>query len=66
MQSLDNQIALFSTETNRLNRKKAFRGHSSAGYACEPGFSPDGKYVSSGDSGGRLHVVRPLALCVTG
>ena len=40
LQSLDNQVALFSCETFRLNRKKAFRGYSTSGYACQPNFSP--------------------------
>ncbi|KAH7883868.1 pre-mRNA splicing factor [Phlebopus sp. FC_14] len=51
-QSLDNQILIYSTDNFRQNRKKRFAGHSVAGYACQVGFSPDGKWISSGDSGG--------------
>ncbi|KAI5119920.1 hypothetical protein M0805_000885 [Coniferiporia weirii] len=51
-QSLDNQILIYSTDNFRQNRKKRFAGHSTAGYACQVGFSPDGKWVSSGDSSG--------------
>ncbi|KAH8927220.1 WD40 repeat-like protein, partial [Atractiella rhizophila] len=54
-QSLDNQIFIYSTgESFRQNRKKAFRGHTVAGYACEIAFSPDGKFISSGDGHGNL------------
>lgn len=35
-------------------RKKRFAGHTVAGYACEPQFSPDGRFLSSGDSFGNL------------
>ncbi|KAI6005105.1 pre-mRNA splicing factor [Pisolithus orientalis] len=51
-QSLDNQILVYSTDNFRQNRKKRFAGHSVAGYACQVGFSPDGKWISSGDSTG--------------
>ncbi|EIN13382.1 pre-mRNA splicing factor [Punctularia strigosozonata HHB-11173 SS5] len=53
-QSLDNQILIYSTDNFRQNRKKRFAGHSVAGYACQVGFSPDGKWISSGDSGGYM------------
>jgi pre-mRNA-processing factor 17 len=54
-QSLDNQIMIYSAQDRlRLNRKKLFRGHLVAGYACQPGFSPDGRYLFSGDSEGKL------------
>ncbi|KAJ3051449.1 pre-mRNA-processing factor 17 [Rhizophlyctis rosea] len=54
-QSLDNQIVIYSARDRfRLNRKKVFRGHLVAGYACQPNFSPDGRYVMSGDSEGRM------------
>lgn len=55
-QSLDNQVVVYAAESFRQNRKKSFRGHSVAGYACQVAFSPDGRYLSSGDSGGNLVV----------
>lgn len=54
MQSLDNQILIYSSPDLKQNRKKRFAGHSVAGYACEIGFSPDGKFISSGDGQGDL------------
>eukprot|EP01064_Diplonema_japonicum_P031363 TRINITY_DN5575_c0_g1_i2.p2 TRINITY_DN5575_c0_g1~~TRINITY_DN5575_c0_g1_i2.p2 ORF type:complete len:530 (+),score=157.92 TRINITY_DN5575_c0_g1_i2:1723-3312(+) len=57
VQSMDNQILIYSaTEKFQLNKKKRFSGHVTAGYACEVGFSPDGKYVSSGNAEGELFV----------
>ncbi|KAH8835943.1 pre-mRNA splicing factor [Flagelloscypha sp. PMI_526] len=53
-QSLDNQILIYSTDNFRQNRKKRFAGHAVAGYACQIGFSPDGKWISSGDSSGSV------------
>ncbi|KDE06182.1 hypothetical protein MVLG_03464 [Microbotryum lychnidis-dioicae p1A1 Lamole] len=54
MQSLDNQILIFGSDNFKQNRKKRFAGHTIAGYACEPQFSPDGRYLSSGDGHGSL------------
>ncbi|KAM0745636.1 WD40 repeat-like protein [Meredithblackwellia eburnea MCA 4105] len=54
MQSLDNQILIFGSDSFKQNRKKRFAGHTIAGYACEPHFSPDGKYLSSGDGQGNM------------
>ena len=53
-QSLDNQILIYSTDNFRQNRKKRFAGHTIAGYACQVGFSPDGKWISSGDGDGNV------------
>jgi len=53
-QSLDNQILVYSTDSFRQNRKKRFAGHSVAGYACQVSFSPDGKWISSGDGEGNV------------
>lgn len=53
-QSLDNQILLYNADNFRQNRKKRFAGHSVAGYACQIGFSPDGKWISSGDAEGNM------------
>ncbi|KAG0044263.1 pre-mRNA-processing factor 17 [Gryganskiella cystojenkinii] len=56
-QSLDNQIFVYGAKDRfRQNRKKLFSGHMVAGYACQPSFSPDGRYLSSGDSEGNLWV----------
>jgi len=55
-QSLDNQIMIYSTKDRfRLNKKKRFTGHSNAGYACQVGFSPDMRFIMSGDADGKLH-----------
>ncbi|KAI8087014.1 WD40-repeat-containing domain protein [Gilbertella persicaria] len=54
-QSLDNQILIYGAgDRFRLNRKKRFSGHLIAGYACKPSFSPDGRFVTSGDSNGSV------------
>ncbi|OAD70602.1 hypothetical protein PHYBLDRAFT_126422 [Phycomyces blakesleeanus NRRL 1555(-)] len=56
-QSLDNQIVVYGARDRfRINRKKRFAGHLIAGYACKPGFSADGRFVSSGDSNGNVWV----------
>lgn len=56
-QSLDNTIVVYSTkERFRLNAKKQFRGHSNAGYACQVNFSPDGRFLLSGDGDGKLFI----------
>ncbi|KAA6425985.1 MAG: pre-mRNA-processing factor 17-like [Trebouxia sp. A1-2] len=52
--SLDNKIDTYSTKDRfRQNRKKTFKGHVVAGYACRPNFSLDGRYVMSGDGEGK-------------
>lgn len=53
-QSLDNSVLVYSTDSLRQNRKKVFKGHTVAGYACEVAFSPDGRFVSSGDGEGNV------------
>ena len=54
-QNLDNQITTYTAQDRfKLNRKKTFKGHVVAGYACQPGMSPCGNYVMSGDTDGRL------------
>eukprot|EP01125_Pyxidicula_operculata_P010466 TRINITY_DN3440_c0_g1_i1.p1 TRINITY_DN3440_c0_g1~~TRINITY_DN3440_c0_g1_i1.p1 ORF type:complete len:524 (+),score=126.78 TRINITY_DN3440_c0_g1_i1:44-1573(+) len=43
-QSLDNKILIYSTKDKfRINRKKTFAGHLTAGYACHVVDSPDGR-----------------------
>ncbi|RXK42436.1 pre-mRNA-processing factor 17 [Tremella mesenterica] len=54
-QSLDNQILVWAADgAFRQAKKKRFAGHTVAGYACQIGFSPDGKYISSGTGGGEM------------
>ena len=53
-QSMDNQVVTYSAlDRFRQNRKKNFKGHTAAGYACQVNFSPDMRYVLSGDGDGR-------------
>ncbi|CCG81066.1 putative MRNA splicing factor [Taphrina deformans PYCC 5710] len=52
-QSLDSQIVVYSAiDKVKVQRRKQFRGHGCGGYGIEVSFSPDGKYLSSGDAGG--------------
>jgi len=56
-QSMDNQIVTFGARDRfRQNKKKTFKGHMTAGYACGLSVSPDGHYVVSGDGNGFLVV----------
>lgn len=45
------QVVTYLTKDRfKQNRKKTFKGHNTAGYACQVNFSPDAKYVMSGES----------------
>jgi pre-mRNA-processing factor 17 len=56
-QSQNNQIHVYGASRKfGLFRKKRFMGHTTAGYACQLGFSPCGNMVYSGDAQGRLFV----------
>ena len=56
-QSLDNQIVVYQAgDRFAQQRKKKFSGHSIAGYACDIAFSPNGKYIASGDGNGKLFI----------
>ena len=56
-QSMDNHICVYeATGSYRLLPRKRFAGHTPAGYACQLAFSPDGRYLVSGDASGRLWV----------
>jgi len=53
--SLDNAIVVYAAEDKyNVQRKKRFRGHQVAGYACQPAVSPNGRLVGSGDGNGRV------------
>lgn len=54
-QSLDNTIRVHEAGGRfAARRKKIFKGHRVAGYACEPTVSPDGRFLASGDGNGKL------------
>lgn len=54
-QSMNNQIDVYSARDKfKIQRKKTFKGHATAGYACQIGFSPNGQFLVSGDGEGRL------------
>jgi pre-mRNA-processing factor 17 len=50
---MDNSIVVFQMgDKVGRNQKKTFRGHVGSGYACQPAFSPDGRFLGSGDGDG--------------
>ncbi|KAJ1644086.1 hypothetical protein J3B02_002871 [Coemansia erecta] len=54
-QSMDNRIVVYNAVGRiKAHRRKEFTGHLTAGFACQPSFSPDGKYLTSGDSEGQV------------
>ncbi|KAJ2158669.1 hypothetical protein GGF46_003602 [Coemansia sp. RSA 552] len=54
-QSMDNRLVVYSAgERIKPHRRKEFRGHLSAGFACQPSCSPDGRFLVSGDSEGQV------------
>ncbi len=56
-QSLDNKISIYTCgERFREHRKKSFKGHMVAGYACGLDFSPEMSYLVSGDGDGRCYI----------
>ena len=55
-QSMDNKIVVYSWgDKVRQITKKTFIGHNNSGYACKIDFSPNGKYVVSGDGLGQVY-----------
>ncbi len=55
-QCSDNSIVAYSSGSDkfRQHRKKAWRGHNTAGSAIGLTCSPDGQFVVSGDTGGTV------------
>ena len=52
---MDNSIKCYDAKGKyRLLQNKMFKGHACAGFACQVGFSPDNKYIMSGDGTGQL------------
>jgi pre-mRNA-processing factor 17 len=53
MQSSDNQVLIYQTSDKyRMNRKKSYRGHNTAGRKVGLAYSPDGQFLASGDTAG--------------
>jgi pre-mRNA-processing factor 17 len=52
---MDNTLVTYSIG-ERMGRalKKTFKGHVTAGYACQPVFSADGHFLASGDGDGTI------------
>ncbi|AFZ79305.1 pre-mRNA splicing factor, putative [Theileria equi strain WA] len=57
-QSMDNQIVVYESSGSRFKfyGRKKFRGHQNSGYAIKPSCSPDGKFIASGDSRGKIFI----------
>lgn len=56
-QSMDNTIVTYScSEKVKQMKNKTFKGQYNCGYACQIGFSPNGKFMMSGDGDGKLNV----------
>lgn len=54
-QSMDNKIITYEAfKSFKFQAKRQFKGHMCSGYAIQPGFSPDGRWVVSGDADGKL------------
>ena len=55
-QSMNNTIVVYQAGGDfKYQSNRKFLGHANAGYAIQPGFSPDGRFVTSGGSDGSLH-----------
>jgi pre-mRNA-processing factor 17 len=56
-QSMDNTVVTFEcgAEKVRQLKKKTFTGHKNSGFACQIGFSPDMRFMGSGDGTGQLY-----------
>ncbi|GET89291.1 hypothetical protein, conserved [Leishmania tarentolae] len=58
-QSLNNKVIVFRDDGGgrlRLLHEREFTGHTISGTRCQLSFSHDGRYLSSGDIGGKLYV----------
>ncbi|XP_049869832.1 pre-mRNA-processing factor 17 [Pectinophora gossypiella] len=56
-QSMDNKVVVFSALNRfKMNRRKTFTGHMVAGYACSLDYSPDMRYLVSGDADGKCYI----------
>ena len=62
-QSMDNQILVYSARDRfRQHPRKVFKGHLVAGFACQPNFSPDGRYAAAPRPRASACLTRPSAV----
>ena len=55
MHTFDDVVIVLHSETG-IRQRKTFSGHETMGHACNLAFSPDGRFLASGDGKGRLMV----------
>lgn len=55
-QSLANQLAVYAQQDYLVARNRRFGGHLTGGYPCQISFSPDGRFICSGDGRGQVVV----------
>jgi pre-mRNA-processing factor 17 len=54
-QCMDNTIRVYSTQGRfTLSKNREFKGHVVTGYSCQVAFSPNGRFLASGDESGQL------------
>lgn len=54
-QSMDNKIVVYEARGRfKFMGRKQYKGHINSGYAISPGFSPDLRFIMSGDTEGKL------------
>jgi len=54
-QSMNNKIVTYEASGRfKYQPQRVFRGHTCSGHACQINFSPDGRFIMSGDNDGKL------------
>lgn len=53
-QSMDNRLMLYNA-SEKVSVRSTFMGHAVTGYACQPCWSTDDKFVASGDANGNVY-----------
>jgi pre-mRNA-processing factor 17 len=57
LQTFDDAIMTYQLTPNKFVRqRRTLTGHETLGYACQPSFSPDTRFLASGDGRGRVWV----------
>ena len=57
LQTFDDVIMAYQLTSNKfIRQRRTFTGHETLGHACQPSFSPDTRFLASGDGRGRVWV----------